>query len=351
MTIEQKAKAYDKAIEKIKYVVEHGVSPVLNKEDLEDIFSELKESEDERIRKAIAYCIMQGFIGYGEIENVTVDACLAWLEKQGQKPQVITNSEDERIREAQLDYWRSVGGKEWHGVPVQETIAWLEKQGEQKSTNDNSKQLDNKVEPKFKVGDWIINKSHDICLITDIDLENSYYICESNRFGNTDGDIDLTDKAFHLWTIQDAKDGDVLISHNNQPFIYNGNFDSFHVGAHCGITISGAFVILSTPCDWTGHKNLHPATKEQRELLFSEIKEAGYEWDEEKKELKKIEKQSEQNSPILSNSSNIGKDLQVDGFDAELNALLKKYEHLPKEEILGWLNYYVLVLGKEMEQQ
>ena len=44
----------------------------------------------------------------------------------------LAESEDERIRKAQLDYWRSVGGKEWHGVPVQETIAWLEKQGEQK---------------------------------------------------------------------------------------------------------------------------------------------------------------------------------------------------------------------------
>ena len=46
-----------------------------------------------------------------------------------------------------------------------------------------------------------------------------------------------------------------------------------------------------------------------------------------------------------------GEKPQVDGFDAELNALLKKYEHLPKEEILGWLNYYVLVLGKEMDEQ
>lgn len=45
----------------------------------------------------------------------------------------LKESEDERIRKAQLDYWRSVGGKEWYGVPVQETIAWLEKQGEQKT--------------------------------------------------------------------------------------------------------------------------------------------------------------------------------------------------------------------------
>ena len=43
--------------------------------------------------------------------------------------------EGEKIRKAQLDYWRSVGGKEWHGVPVQKVIAWLEKQGEKKEIN------------------------------------------------------------------------------------------------------------------------------------------------------------------------------------------------------------------------
>ena len=53
---------------------------------LEEIFPELRESEDERIRKAIKYCIKQGFIGHGRIENVIVDDCLAWLEKQGVQP-------------------------------------------------------------------------------------------------------------------------------------------------------------------------------------------------------------------------------------------------------------------------
>jgi hypothetical protein len=35
--------------------------------------------------------------------------------------------------------------------------------------------------------------------------------------------------------------------------------------------------------------NIFPATKEQRELLFSKMKEAGYEWDTNHKQLKKIE--------------------------------------------------------------
>ena len=32
-----------------------------------------------------------------------------------------------------------------------------------------------------------------------------------------------------------------------------------------------------------------PATKEQRDTLFAEMKEVGYEWDAEKKQLRKIE--------------------------------------------------------------
>ena len=44
MTEKEKAKAYDEAIEKIKYVMEHGVQPVLNKEDLlTEILEILKE--------------------------------------------------------------------------------------------------------------------------------------------------------------------------------------------------------------------------------------------------------------------------------------------------------------------
>jgi hypothetical protein len=38
----------------------------------------------------------------------------------------------------------------------------------------------------------------------------------------------------------------------------------------------------------TGSDDLIPATKEQRNLLFQKMKEAGYEWDVERKELKKI---------------------------------------------------------------
>ena len=60
---------------------------------------------------------------------------------------------------------------------------------------------------------------------------------------------------------------------------------------YCFIGFSGIF--YGGEC---GHRtNVHPATKEQHDLLFQKMKEAGYEWDAEKKELKKIE-----NRPMLS---------------------------------------------------
>ena len=81
MTQEEKAKAYDKAIEKIKYVMGHGVSPVLNKEDLQDIFTELAESEDERIRQAIIDTL-KGYHHLGSTNGVLKENMIAWLEKQ-----------------------------------------------------------------------------------------------------------------------------------------------------------------------------------------------------------------------------------------------------------------------------
>ena len=157
-------------------------------------------------------------------------------------------------------------------------------------THPDYKELELQVAPKFKVGDWIINRFRDICLITDIDLENGYYICETNRFGNTDGDIDLTDKAFHLWTIQDAKDGDVLaadmIKSHPSPFVaICKKQDGELFETYCFIGYDGKFYKGET-----GHvgEYVHPATKEQRDLLFAKMREEGYQWDADKKELRKI---------------------------------------------------------------
>jgi hypothetical protein len=90
----------------------------------------------------------------------------------------------------------------------------------------------------------------------------------------------------HLWTIQDAKDGDIL-SQDSIPFIFK-RWDDNCI-AYCGITDFGLFKVVEDNFSWCNDINVTPATKEQRGLLFQKMKEAGYGWDAEKKELKEIE--------------------------------------------------------------
>ena len=96
MTQEAKARAYDEALARAKDMMSYKE---VRREDMEYLFPELKESEDEKIRK--------------ELLAVVNDL-------------VLPDEQQSRF------------------------VAWLEKQGEQKPAD--------KVEP-FKVGDWVMNKS------------------------------------------------------------------------------------------------------------------------------------------------------------------------------------------------
>ena len=72
MTEKEKAKAYDEAIERAKKLYSNGIA--------EDIFPELKDSDDERIRKNCIHFLelqKQHHAATFEIEE-----CIDWLEKQ-----------------------------------------------------------------------------------------------------------------------------------------------------------------------------------------------------------------------------------------------------------------------------
>ena len=47
------------------------------------------------------------------------------------------------------------------------------------------------------------------------------------------------------------------------------------------------FLITYSEIHWTFNEFIKPATKEQCDTLMKEMNDAGYEWDAEKKELKK----------------------------------------------------------------
>ena len=145
------------------------------------------------------------------------------------------------------------------------------------------------VEPKFKVGDWVVDNCGYAWRIEGI--INQFYILEGIDGGESRPTIELANKTFHLWTIEDAKDGDVLfedkISSLPSPFIVifktKDSVNTF--SSHCFIGFDGNFY------EGEGEhysENLHPATKEQRDTLEKAMADAGYTFDFEKKELKKI---------------------------------------------------------------
>ena len=144
---------------------------------------------------------------------------------------------------------------------------------------------DRLTEPKFKVGDWITSSVLGTARIMDVNDSNEYQLEDTDgkqKFSN----IDYVNHAYDRWTIQDAKDGDVLamswLEDKNlweQIIIFKKyhsegvkGLDSTPWVEEYGNTFKNgeiAFTDEEVPYHsktWTC--NLHPATKEQRDLLF-----------------------------------------------------------------------------------
>ena len=142
-----------------------------------------------------------------------------------------------------------------------------------------------KVEPKFKVGDWIIQEYVGVYKVIEIckswyeviDDEDNHYSISFDKEG-----------MCHLWTIKDAKEGDVLSYVTDEEdlwiMIYWSLYEPYegHVHYHA-LLVNDNFGDKGTCCICID--DLKPATKEQRDLLFQKMKEAGYEWDAENKKL------------------------------------------------------------------
>ena len=289
---------------------------------VDKIFPELEEeSEDERIRKELIEFVHQyGDNYYGQISKASA---ISWLEKQGEKSNSVY---DEKLSEILGSVMRryindpSIPYTEREKVSMEiiPYVERLEKQGEQKPAD--------KIEPRFKVGDVVIwdGEEYTIQKVREntyrvggydcpIYTQDEFTLKSSTKFNVGDfivSDycmgkvIELTDDAYlldtgqgipfscehnaHLWTIQDAKDGDVLATNNDDICIFDGTVEEGkYPFAYCGVTEHG-FEFYDGKLPFT-HANVQPATKEQRDLLFQKMEEAGYEWDGEKRELRKIE--------------------------------------------------------------
>lgn len=247
-------KKYKEALEWMRSLYDglHGAT----KEDAEHYFPELKENEDERIRKTLIEHI-KGIKSWNYFLGISKEQMIAWLEKQGRKDPCIGCTNDKGC-----------------------------------ITCENGNLAEIKIEQKFKVGDWVVsNNNEEVWQIGARYTEEGQriYLYNVNDVMMTIT-LDELNNDYHLWTIQDAMDGDVLLEEKTgEPFIHNGKRGTYlpeFLGAYCGIH-NEEFRQYGSVYYWG--KTSCPATKEQRDLLFQKIKEAGYEWDSEKKELKKIE--------------------------------------------------------------
>lgn len=244
------------------------------KEQLEQIFPELKETDTKRISREITEFLVDFNNGeYEEPSEYTIDCWLAWLEKQD-APKTVNSILDERI---------------------DASFAKMMVKNEQEIA------LADKVKPNFKVGDWIVDKS----------FSGVYQIKEFTEdekvwFENGQGTFVEFLKGYRLWTIQDAKPGDILHSTgwgSDCIFIFDGldywrfsepNGERAVATGYCCITISANSIEFGTQGpDCVEVNNVKPATKIQRDLLFRNIRENGYEWDSDKLELRKIEEEPE----------------------------------------------------------
>lgn len=344
MTQEEKARAYDEALKVAHRLYEQGTIT----ESLSYIFPELKESEDERIRKILIenFSNMAMFSYWGATNKIQVSDIIAWLEKQGEQKELnLVEILKHYPRETEL--YSPLYGKLWlaevdeeheiitcykHPLEKECTRAVLEQEGtvsfysngttglpdcsvskdcmlflydiEKQDGNSIRKRYDrikdsewfkethegmsvsddgnfddgNEVEPKFKVGDWVV-RGDTIAQILGIqeqyyvglDIDGKYFT--SSRFLNAD--------KIRPWTIQDAKDGDVLYC-NNVIYLSHGNIkplEQFH--AYFGVSFNGTpFTFINEWCCLAYKDKVLPATKEQRDILFTKMKEAGYEWND-----------------------------------------------------------------------
>lgn len=230
-------KKYEKLVDAVKVLRDNNPSDEGIHNWVNDNVPELKESEDERIKKN----------------------CIYFLELQ----------------------------KQHHAATfeIEECIAWLEKQKNFASIGIN-----------FKVGDWVVFNNNHESIYQIEKIKNFQYILRHILGGSMPLSFS-SENMLRLWTLQDAKDGNVLSFYSE----YRGNkmmqvgIVKEYVGKHggCSNTFS-VYVGMNWENNlqigrYMGCDDIQPATKKQCDLLFTKMKEAGYKWNANKKELIKAE--------------------------------------------------------------
>ena len=99
--IEQKAKAYDEVLERAKEMIKAmtNIGGVAKVDDIQYLFPELRESEDERIRRSlISYLNEIGNSGVASFNGFSIKEYITYLEKQKEPDGIWTEEDDAKVR-------------------------------------------------------------------------------------------------------------------------------------------------------------------------------------------------------------------------------------------------------------
>lgn len=140
-------------------------------------------------------------------------------------------------------------------------------------------------EKQFQKGDWVVrHSSHKTALLADevyqvYDIDdNGYYMMNSHgqipHFG-----FDAVKWDFRLWTLDDIKDGDVLIHENmHDPFIAKYyDKENNKIECHCGLSTMD-YNFNEKPYIETD-LSVIPAEFKKKQNFYDHMRKAGYYWD------------------------------------------------------------------------
>lgn len=299
---------------------------------LESLFPELKESEDEQIRKVLVGWFKrykeQDTCGSEMFNGIPTDNILTWLEKQVEQKSAWSEEDEKRIFRIKLSLQKDMMAhkhsgcdiadlqncEDWlmnlyesHRVQPQPKQEWSERDKEEKVDDANkvepkdynsidphfSKTTD-KIEPKFDIDDWIVHQgTGNVYKIVAI-INNKYQLKYGDNY-TVQKCIDV-DRCSRLWDInKDTKTGDVLVYKGNIKYTTGTKYERIYLFNNLN---KAFFTLTKTSYGVKGYNmnvnvdypdNTVPATKEQKEILFKTMANVGYTFDFKKKELKKIE--------------------------------------------------------------
>lgn len=304
--------------EAIKIVKSHypANKQMLN-EALEFLIPELKESEDEKIRKDLITFLDEIWhlgknANFDKWDKCDCSKWLAWIEKQSEHEYTLKSSNmldisklTDQITKLAKDYDFNLPNRSYDIYAfAKDILAWIEKeykksQGKSALESIKEENVDNanKVESTFKVGDWIVYNDA-VWKVCNISLQNYYELLKINNEVSTRLIKDVDENA-HLWTIQDAKEGDIIYAESKFA-IFNfivifSKLENKNVWVYCSVCSDGNYYGDDLDhwefdsdkgfIDLDSYK-FYPASKEQRDILFKSMEENGYEWDAKKKKLK-----------------------------------------------------------------